>query len=108
MYYHGKEFCPIFVRPEQILNVISIRGNAAFLNERIKMVHQCTRSIVVGSFLERGITSDRNNAPNWFHSNEDGAELFSMIVLKLPVSQQFGHNVVWKLVGLCYRNNRVV
>ena len=30
MYYHGKVFCPIIVRTEPILDVISIRGNVYF------------------------------------------------------------------------------
>ena len=46
---------------------------ALFINEPITMVHQCTRSIVIGSFLNRNITSDRNDASNWFRFSEDGA-----------------------------------
>ena len=46
------------------------------------MVHQCIRIIGVGSFLKGDITSDRNKVSNWFRSNKDGAELFSMIVHK--------------------------
>ena len=52
--------------------------------------------IVVGSFLKRGITSDRNNASNWFGSNEDGAELFSMIVPHLSMV------IIAIFVTLCY------
>ena len=80
MYYHGKDIWPILGTTEPICNVISIRGNTAFPNEPIRMVHQCTKIIIVGSLLRRDITSDRNNVSNWFRSNEDGADLFSKIV----------------------------
>ena len=45
------------------------------------MVHQCTRSRVIGSF-EKGplYTSYGNTVSNWSSSNETKAELFSTMV----------------------------
>ena len=50
------------------------------------MVHQCTRSLLIGSFLKRGITYDANTISNFNLQNKNGAELFPPIVhLKLRI-----------------------
>ena len=60
-------------------NGISIRGNAPFLNEPNTMVHQCTRSNVIGSLKKRDIASDRNTVHYRFRFN---GELLFLIVPK--------------------------
>ena len=36
------------------------------------------KTIAIGSFLDRDITSYRSNIIDWIRSNEGGAEFFSM------------------------------
>ena len=50
MYDHRKKFWSIFVRRSPIWNIISIRGNAYLSIESVTVVHQSTRSIVIGLF----------------------------------------------------------
>ena len=79
-YYYGKEFCPILGRMELIWNVISIGGNDLFLNEEYQWFINAQEALLYVHFYNWNFPSIKLTFLNRIRSNEDGPELFSMLV----------------------------